>query len=840
MLLTKSDIILKRKPESKEVGLVKNTIVNKTIVNSIDELCDIILKNPFNTSEANGISDKDWISQQIFALDFDGTISIQDFKRRAEMNSLIPNVIYTTLSHTEELVKFRAVFCMEDRITDKARAKWILYGLINLFPEADKACKDLCRMYYPGKDIIYKNDTLNENDFFESILHAHLSKDKRFYENKFEKVEVDIKTVEYYNWDKAIKSIKLLDLFFNHDVRLSYNVLFGLMTNVRYIYGGVKKVLERMKEINNNCGGVYYPIDNKRGVEKYPKEYFNWNHLNSYKYLPTSLENFSPFIEDHEYHNLLELSLKRGEVEIIEPIKRISIEDASDLMRWSFKYAKEGKPFTIEYEHIDLITGEAKPIIKPIDPLFNQLPEYPIYIFKITTGLGKTQTFLNETNALIALPRHKLKNEVSNRMKVDHKVTPKTPLFQNPIVNNLIEQLRDAGLYSEVSNIIKKIANGKLILKKEVYAITDTDKLLAQFWITSNEDCRKDDTTVLTTHKRAVNDSSFKHDFIIFDEDPFSEFVDINSMKIEFSKFDNSPYKDFFLSIENFLRNMPVDCVVKIPLFVIPKGFQTYVALNNAGYIIKFLQSSWVYKSSNDTSVVNFCKQIDLPKDKKIFIMSASAAISVYQKLYGDRVIVVDISNIKSKGVVEQYTKRSFSSTSMFDYNKIVFDGVFNNLNGSKIITHLKHNLMNPHIKDDINKYQLLDDPNLTDPNSEEYNKNHGLYFGNVSGSDKLNGYDVTILGTPHKPIYLYYFIMEMLNLNNSSDKTISNQIINWNGFRFWFMSFENKDLRDIQLSMIESELLQAAGRSRFLRNNNKTKIYSNLPLTITTVFYNK
>jgi hypothetical protein len=79
-----------------------------------------------------------------------------------------------------------------------------------------------------------------------------------------------------------------------------------------------------------------------------------------------------------------------------------------------------------------------------------------------------------------------------------------------------------------------------------------------------------------------------------------------------------------------------------------------------------------------------------------------------------------------------------------------------------------------------------------------------------------------------------------MIGASNSVDTSIINQVIEWNGFRFRFMTYSSKDLREIQLSLIESELLQAAGRSRFLRNKNTTKILSSLPLKITTTFLNK
>ena len=62
-------------------------------------------------------------------------------------------------------------------------------------------------------------------------------------------------------------------------------------------------------------------------------------------------------------------------------------------------------------------------------------------------------------------------------------------------------------------------------------------------------------------------------------------------------------------------------------------------------------------------------------------------------------------------------------------------------------------------------------------------------------------------------------------------------QAVEWGGFRFNFNTFDNKRLQKIQLSLIESELIQAAGRARALREDVEVDIYANLPLRITQRF---
>jgi hypothetical protein len=68
-------------------------------------------------------------------------------------------------------------------------------------------------------------------------------------------------------------------------------------------------------------------------------------------------------------------------------------------------------------------------------------------------------------------------------------------------------------------------------------------------------------------------------------------------------------------------------------------------------------------------------------------------------------------------------------------------------------------------------------------------------------------------------------------------DLEMKYQKIEWNGFRFMFMAYNNKDMREIQLSLIESELVQAIGRARVIRTDAKVEVYSNLPLQVSDKF---
>jgi hypothetical protein len=51
------------------------------------------------------------------------------------------------------------------------------------------------------------------------------------------------------------------------------------------------------------------------------------------------------------------------------------------------------------------------------------------------------------------------------------------------------------------------------------------------------------------------------------------------------------------------------------------------------------------------------------------------------------------------------------------------------------------------------------------------------------------------------------------------------------------FNCYDNIELRDIQLGLIESDLIQAVGRARTLRTEAIVELFSNFPLRITNQF---
>ena len=792
--ITLSPIKLESKPQNggeikKSISIVKEL--------TIEEVADAVLKYSFTPSVLiGGHKNENWVSQQMFALDFDNGLDPLDFiKRLKDIQMDLPNILYSSFSDQPDKRKFRAIWVLDEAVIDYNHAKMIREGLLCIFPEADKSCKDAARMFYPGKKLLYFNDEPAFINYFVSyvesaIIYADGGRLRKVVKNRNSYIIYNRssensqlpKSIKNFNWAEAFGKIEILNRFFNGQYHLNYRELFGIASNLQHIEGGLKMMAQRMNQIND-MGGGYDTTSNDGILYKY--KHFSVLQVVKYGYLPQNLSNFSPFQQDLEYHNILDLtSFKRGRVDILSQREMIDLVEAERLLDIKFQW-----------------------VMKQIqnDMLFNTRK---MYVFKVSTGIGKTRLLESVENSLLAFPTNRLKEEVFLRMKVDCMMTPTYPTFSNDDLNSELSNLYECGLYGAASNLIVNVAKNNLD-----YEVTEDDRLLAEYYIEDNKKARRYEGSVLTTHTRAIHDPSFKHQTIIFDEDPLDGIIQIGQSSLDFSKFDGTDWSSDAKTIEEYYRSLIHNVFYDNQKLSVSSGFREYCASIKRGDIIRLIDAEVVYKDSDDKGSIKYYKKNKIPTNKNIIIMSATVPTAVYKKMFGEMVEIIDITNINQVGLVEQHTTRSFSSTSMDKYTAAVYKDVLDEIGSMPVITHLKRR-------------------NIFKNNWSRF------YFGNCSGGDDLKGQDIAVIGTPNRPSFVYFFYAKAIGLDlKPSDYEMAYQIVEWNGFRFRFMTFYNEDLRDIQLSLVESELIQAAGRNRSLREPATTKIFSNLPLNISQKF---
>ena len=96
--------------------------------------------------------------QQLIALDFDSGITFEDVEKRAERYGLEILFAYKTFSWTPVNEKFRTVFAMSSVMTDSFTAGVIIAIFMELFPECDRVCRDVSRMFFGGTGLLTRSE----------------------------------------------------------------------------------------------------------------------------------------------------------------------------------------------------------------------------------------------------------------------------------------------------------------------------------------------------------------------------------------------------------------------------------------------------------------------------------------------------------------------------------------------------------------------------------------------------------------------------------------------------------------------------------------------------------
>jgi hypothetical protein len=791
------------KPPKSAMGRISNNITLRTGV-TINEFSNLLAPPHcftwFGGTLGGSISSENWQQQSIIALDFDnGLITIDEVIEKLHIQEVPPQLWYYSLSDSPALRKFRVVFLLDQPVTSKAQYEVIMLGLLSLFPEADKSCKNPSRFFLGGKHVTILDDKpvsaqslidraslmlinsdggrsrkipanlLNQTQSGQKQLFLSYSNRNILFLPKMEPTNTT--TIEgrkniVINWDVAKTKIKILDRFLSGEW-LYHTQLFGLATNMINIKGGRKLMLETMEYFNS------------LGTTSYTENNFNlFSYLKKVNYPAIPIYQFSPYAEDTDLHDIASAVIdQRGLIEITEQEDNIELEEAVKIMREKFQIS---------------LADERKD---------------KIYLFALPTAIGKTELLTNVT-ATIAMPTNRLKNEIEGRMKVEYVAAPDAIDFETTHLNNKLAYYYTIGLPKKAMSVIYDVCSDK---NKYKYPSQDVDK--AQAYLTQLAESKNSTNTVLTTHARALY-SEFQHDTIIFDEDPLETIVDINKfeitdlIKLVYQTYTlTTPYNELIRTLENakagIIHNtnvgmLDVEALIeKLSLFQLSSN------------LVGFFSSTFFYKDPFNNNTIHYVTKRELPENKKIIILSATLPIDLYKALYGDKVEVIDIRNVNQCGEIIQFTKRSCSRTELKRYHESISE-------------------------------EVGDLPVITFMNYRKYFKNAvpNMYFGNCEGYDILNGKDLAVVGTPHRNNVAYYLTAAIIGVTlKSEDMEMSLQKIDYNGFRFKFNCYSHEILRRIQLSLIESDLIQAVGRARSLRTNAKVVLYSNFPLKISTTF---
>ena len=415
---------------------------------------------------------------------------------------------------------------------------------------------------------------------------------------------------------------------------------------------------------------------------------------------------------------------------------------------------------------------------------------------------------ITNTHSTIAVPTNELKNEIGGRMKVDYITTPDPIEFEDSILNNQLKYYYSIGQPKKSMEVIHSVTNPR---NTDHYSENDINN--AKDYLKQLQESYTTTSTLLTTHDRAIY-SDYNNDTLIFDEDPIKTLISIKELKISDLFIVNQTLKNEELEgVINKLRNLTPSEIIKTPLFGIDINeiIQSVSSLSKqeiCSNIFDFFSSDFMAKYQRDENTIHYVVKRDLPRLKKVIILSASAPIEIYKLLFGDRLEVIDISDVENRGKIIQDTTKSFSRNSL----KNNYDEISKEVGKKPVIT--------------FKPYRGL----FINPSE--------MWFGNCSGHDTLKGQDICVVGTPHLANIVYLLTAKSIGLEFKTSETLFyNHKVRYNGFEFMFNCYEDENLRKIQFSFIESDLIQSVGRSRTLRTNATVNLYSNFPLRISTEF---
>lgn len=208
------------KPVGKEIGSISNRIIKYPIEISVENLAKEIVKGktfiPASFKKIDGIvkrSNKFWSFQQVFALDFDEGLTLEEalndhfFQDNASF-------LYTTFSHTEQHHKFRVVFVSDKEVTSYKDFESVIDYLFERYPYADKACKDGSRLFFGGKELFIFN--------YDNRLKVEEYIDKTPLQDIKGDINMSCKTLQAYESPKSFAKHKSLtnnvDLIIARDI----------------------------------------------------------------------------------------------------------------------------------------------------------------------------------------------------------------------------------------------------------------------------------------------------------------------------------------------------------------------------------------------------------------------------------------------------------------------------------------------------------------------------------------------------------------------------------------------------------------------------------------------
>ncbi len=919
-------LTISAKPEkgSKTIGDISTRMVSTML--TIQELGQkISAGHTFASSVFKGSRcNKNWVMQQLFAVDIDQGLSVDEALSRCDELDLHPCIVYPSYNHTDESPRFRMIFNLDQAVEDMRLRNVVQFALMQVFPECDSSCKDPARMFFPtNKPIIMaQSDAIVT---LPDVVYSALSHIKKTSRTNFQRKVTQLCKVcglAIVDGLPAMRSILETADCPSEDVK-SVNGSAGVVyyrvqqdnrfvcrhSNIYQCVGWndglgadseestltsniIKEV--RLASSESGIANIDYASDvspddkvmNTSTADLYELKFTiergdvilaDYSKVRPHKYKvgeditnsPRNLQQRFDFAElkqrcklytqltagihlDHNETWGLATSLLRvegGETVLNKSLKkRAEITGKDDTAKWDIqinqiksygykptrcdKFCKHASTCSCKSNPLNCVSarrGNFRQVSVPSEPLLPieqaqkdittsiknafSAKDTNIHLIKAGVGLGKTTNLLCEREFVLCAPTHQLAQQIYD----DAVQAGNNPILVKdlPMVdddfNSQINDCYKIGDYNRAIRIIHvKIENA---LSRGQEMLTDGEERILEY-AKSLEDLRNPNgRMIICTHRRLLLMKERPYNTVVFDEDALLK-----------SQMEIVPIQPRTLSA--------LPCMQRLYNFIISDNISSYTVYGiEAGLLPSIETARKEIKGRRAVDFENVLKVLDctrfikdhmgrlifghflpLPKNVKIIILSATLSDVLYRQANQGRTVVMeaDITNIKQIGRIIQFPEKSHSRFSIKngDAAKSLI-ALMEVIGGAHVLTYKGYG-------EKLAAYKL--------------NVHDNLHIDNCEGSNELQGQDIAVVGTPNQPEITYLLIADLIGMKTSPHDRLTYTRVIRNGYEFWTMTFaENPELQQLHLHILESKLIQAAGRSRTLRNDCTCWVASNV-----------
>lgn len=807
-----------------------------------------------------------FVSMQLFGLDFDDGICYQEIEQMADYYNLPICFSYHTFSSSPEKEKFRIVFLLDTEIFNFDVAKITIDMLTQIFPACDKSCSDVVRFFYGGKGLIsYQEKPVKLTDmasaFYRSLKekeNPHYARDLRNFAKNHD-VALDgkhLKITEYSENGKFLSSTD--NIYTELGNFLPNSDISNAGDNPRYL-------IERYQEGNDTS-----PSHPSKSLSQArwgrTGRFAGITYAGRYCRLYREFEDGIDIGHEGRFHIMCTLlQIRDGKKQFLDIIKRTG----NDFIKWKstvnspdkdcYEHEKNcsGCSYCLECDHDGTILKTVRKGIKrdnvkkEVRILYKHenhisLEEgrerlrynikqaiesfFPLTLIKAQAGIGKTTAFCRiiseqylSQKFLVALPNNMLKMQAARtltKLGIPRDSIVITPSHTDPgfptELSKQIEKMYSLAIYDQTERLISSY------IEDNADRMSEEDKKYLEYFLEFKVKMRDQKTRVIvTTHTRLsmLEDGFLKNFVVIVDED-----ILVSSFFMHTRSVSSKTVNNFINSgrcsenMRNFLTQI-----------LSAENNKVYTVGNsNAGryYLsLDIMQKIGLDENINDLfRASTYVKEGDavyyyypgkLPPTKCI-ILSATLDVEIYKKYF--RLCDSDISYIEGlpieyKGKIIQYIthplgRSSLSEECLAEIESLVWAALGNDKKeDTRFITFKKSRYW-------AKKY----------PNSA-----HDLYFYKCLGSNALEGKNVVVVGTPFVIDRSYKLIGAHLGQIDAKGEPRVRRIT-YRGFEFSHMTYSDPLLQKLQCYWLTAELEQAVGRARLLDHDKTVIVFASVP----------